>query len=117
MQNLNYASLRGANLKSAELICTNLSGTDLSEVKNLLSTIDYIKNNFKATNEGVIAYKTFASLHTPPEDWIIQPGSIITENCNMNRTNLCGCGINVATLEWVRKNCKGDIWQVLIRWE
>jgi len=36
---------------------------------------------------------------------------------NANRTDVCGCGINVAPLEWVKRNYKGVIWKVLIRWE
>ena len=43
---------------------------------------------------------------------------MIEENVNPNRTDECGCGINVAPLEWVRKEYgDGDIWKVLIRWE
>ena len=43
--------------------------------------------------------------------------SVIEENVNPNRADNCGCGINVAPLEWVRRECIGDIWKVLIRWE
>ena len=35
----------------------------------------------------------------------------------MCRADACGCGINVAPLDWVRKNYNGEIWKVLIRWE
>ena len=69
--------------------------------ENLLSAITYIKDNFKTTDKGIIAYKTFGSQYNPPEKWVIQSGSIITENCNMNRTDVCGCGINVAPIKKV----------------
>ena len=39
------------------------------------------------------------------------------ENVNPTRTIDCGCGINVATLNWVKNNTKGDIWKVLIKFE
>ena len=44
--------------------------------------------------------------------------SIITEEANPNRQDTCGCGINVATLNWVKRyNEKQlDIWEVLIEW-
>lgn len=64
-----------------------------------------------------MAYKTFGDMYSPPTKWKLKKGSVITENVNFNRTNDCGCGINVATLEWVKKYFKGKIWKVLIRWE
>ena len=114
---LREADLYGANLCGANLRGANLCGANLSMAENLLSAITYIKDNFETTDKGIIAYKTFGSQYNPPEKWVIQPGSIITENCNMNRTDVCGCGINVAPIKWVRQNYNGDIWKVLIRWE
>ena len=125
--NLRWANLKLADLKWADLRNTNLSETnlqradlicvDLSGAENILSSIDYLKENFEFTSDGIIAYKTFNGEYTSPEKWIIQSGSIITENCNPNRTDVCGCGINIAPLEWVKTNYNGDIWKVLIRWE
>ena len=109
---LRYADLSGANLSEADL-----SGADLSGAKELLSSIDYLKEYFEFTSNGIIAYKTFNGSYNPPEKWVIQSGSIITENVNPSRTDLCGCGVNVAPLDWVRNHYKGDIWKVLIRWE
>lgn len=134
---LRGANLRGANLEGADLRCADLSGADLSGAnlgktnlrwanlseanlsgaENLLSAIDYLKEHFEFTSEGIIAYKTFCGTYTPPKKWVIQSGSVITENVNFNRTNECGNGINVAPLEWVYKNYGGKIWKVLIRWE
>lgn len=111
------ADLSGADLRYANLSEADLSGADLSEAKELLSAIDYLKERFEFTSDGIIAYKTFNGSYNPPKKWVIQSGSIITENVNPNRTNLCGCGINVASLEWVRSHYNGDIWKVLIRWE
>ena len=110
---LSYADLSGANLSNADLKGVNLSGAT-----GLISTINFIESHFERTADGIIAYKTFNYVYTPNPGWKIEPGSIIEENVNFNRTEDCGCGINVAPLEWVRANDKnGTIWKVLIRWE
>ena len=111
------ANLYGANLYGANLTRANLYGANLSEVEGLLSAIDYLTEHFERTDEGFIAYKTFRGVYNPPEKWVIQSGSIITENVNFDRCCECGCGINVAPLEWVKENYDGDIWKVLIRFE
>lgn len=105
--NLSYADLRGADLRDA----------DLSGAKGVLSPSNFIKDNFERTKSGYIAYKTFGGRYEPPVEWKIEAGSIIRENVNFNRTEDCGCGINVATLDWVRNHYGGEIWKVLIRWE
>ena len=110
---LRYADLRGANLRYADLRGADLRGADLSDAKNYLSAIDFLKEKFEFTSNGIIAYKTFGSMYNPPKKWIIQSGAIITENCNPNRSDICGCGINVAPLQWVKRNYVGDIWKVL----
>ena len=121
--NLGNADLRGADLSDANLGNADLRGADLSDAnlsgaENLLSSVDYLRNNFECTAEGIIAYKVFNAMYSPPTKWKIQPKSVITENVNANRTNDCGCGINVATLEWVRREySEEDVWKVLIRWE
>ena len=120
--NLRGANLSGANLSYANLSCANLSdadlsGANLSGAKNLLSAIAYIDANFERTDKGYIAYKTFNSQYQAPESWEIKPDSVITENVNSNRTTACGCGINVAPLEWVRRHGdSAEIWKVLIEW-
>ena len=116
--NLSGADLRRADLSGADLSGADLRRADLSGAKGLLSAIDFLKEHFEMTNEGFIAYKTFGSEYNPPEKWVIQPGSVITENVNFDTTNTCGCGINVAPLKWVQNVYGGDdIWKVLIRFE
>ena len=114
--NLSRANLSSANLSGADLRGADLRGADLSGAENLLFAADYLDANFERTNEGYIAYKTFGGMYSAPDDWKIERGSIITETVNPNRTNECGCGINVAPLDWVRKNYNGQIWKVLIEW-
>lgn len=114
------ADLSGANLCKANLCEADLCGADLSGAKGLLSAVNFMEAHFERTADGYIAYKMFSCEYAVPKSWKIEPGSVITENVNFNRTNECGCGINVAPLEWVRRayGHKGlDIWKVLIRWE
>ncbi len=115
--NLSCADLSNADLSDANLSYANLSYADLSKVKNLISTIDFLEANFERTDGGYIAYKTFGSKYETPADWKIEKGSVINETVNFCRTNDCGSGINVAPINWVKRNYSGDIWKVLIRWE
>ena len=120
--NLSCVDLRDANLSCADLSgaylsCASLKGTNLSGAKGVLSATDYMQYKFGRTNDGYIVYKTFGGSYTASGKWEIKPGSVLTENVNFNRTENCGCGINVAPLEWVRGHYNGDIWRCLIRWE
>ena len=125
--NLRYANLRYADLSNADLSGADLSNADLSGAnlryanlsgsKGILAAVDFMERNFKKTKDGYIAYKTFGGERKPPGSWNIIAGSVINENVNFDRCNACGCGINVAPLEFVKNNYKGEIWKVLIRWE
>lgn len=115
--NLTEADLRGADLSEANLNHADLSETNLSEAVGILSAIDYMAANFKRTSEGYIAYKTFGAQNRVPDTWKIEAGSVISENINPDRCCEFGSGINVAPLENVKSNYKGEIWKVLIRWE
>lgn len=114
---LSYANLASANLASANLTSADLNHANLSSATGLKSNIDFLSEHFDKTEEGYIVYKTFGNHFAAPEGWKIAKGSILNENVNFNRTNGCGCGINVAPLDWVRSNYRGTIWKCLIRWE
>lgn len=113
------ANLRGANLTGANISFANLKGANLSDVDGLLSSIDYLNSHFKRTDKGYIAYKIFGQRHALPDKWDIQPNSVISENVNFDRCRNNGCGINVGTLEWIKKHNpkKSDVWKVLIKYE
>ena len=113
--NLRGANLRGANLEGANLEGANLVGANLSKSRGLLSTLDYLHQNFEWTAEGIIAYKTFGEQYASPESWKIEEGQVLNENANPCRTVDCGSGINVATLSWVKNRYSGQIWKMLIR--
>ena len=115
--NLSEANLSRANLSGANLSGANLSGANLSEAKGLLSTVNFIDAHFERIADGYIAYKTFNSSYKAPDSWKIEKGAVIEEVVNFDRCTECGCGINVAPLEWVKQHMNGKIWKVLIRWE
>ena len=115
--NLRRADLSGADLSGAALSGANLSGADLSGSKGLLDAINYMEAHFERTDEGYIVYKIFGENYSAPELWKIEPGEIIEETVNCDRTTECGCGINVAPLEWVRRNGFNQPYKLLIRWE
>ena len=95
----------------------NLSMSDLSGANGLIRAIDYMSEHFERTDDGYIAYKTFGPNYVPPKSWEVESGSVISENVLQDRCCECGCGINVAPLNWVRGKYTGEIWKVLIRWE
>ena len=114
---LRCADLSNADLSNADLRCADLSNADLSGTQGVLDAIDYISENFERTDDGYIVYKTFGSNYKSPGRWRLEKGEVITESCNYDRTCDCGCGINVATLEWVRKHSRGKIYKLLIKYE
>ena len=113
--NLRWANLSGANLSGANLRWANLSEADLSGATGLFDAIEWLKQ-IERTDDGLIVYKSFNAHYPPNPDWVIAAGSVLTENVNPCPTEDCGCGINVATLEWAQKNTSNTIWKCLIRW-
>ena len=115
--NLRGADLSNTNLGDANLRGANLKYASLSGSKGLLDAINYMEAYFERTDEGYIVYKSFGENYTAPKTWKIESGSIIEETVNCDRTTECGCGINVAPLEWVRKYGSHRPYKLLIRWE
>ena len=114
---LRGADLRWANLRGANLSGANLSGANLSGAKGLLKTVNFMQAHFERVDCGYIVYKTFGGSYEPPDEWKIEPQSIIEETVNFDRCTECGSGINVAPLEWVRENYPNkEIWKCLIEW-
>jgi len=126
--NLNCADLSGADLIDANLSGANLSGTDLrfanlSGAKNLLNASDWMANNFESDSKGYIVYKAFGNTNTyfsAPKSWKIEAGEFIEEVVNPFPTLDCACGVNFATLEWIKSTYKMDIvviWKCRINWK
>ncbi len=117
--NLRWADLSGADLSGANLSGANLSGANLSGAQGIFDPCAWLAANCKRVRGGIEAYKTFGLYNQPPESWKQEPGAEISEVVNPNPTDDCGCGVNVATLDWVRRNNDEDlpIWKVLVKWE
>lgn len=109
---LNNADMRGAILKHV-----NMDGINLSNAKGLLDPCKYLADNFEKTEDGYIVYKVFGFFVDKPNYWQVEPGAVIEEAVDPNRTENCGCGINAATLDWIRLKTEGQIYKLLIRWE
>ena len=118
--NLSGANLSGANLRSADLRSANLSGADLSGAKNLLNPCIWLSENFEHDDLGYIVYKAIGDTsYAKPDRWKIASGEFIEEVPNPLPTVVCGCGVNFATLKWVKENHskeKTDWWRCRIRW-
>jgi hypothetical protein len=83
-----------------------------------LSASTYISDNFEKTSDGIIGYKCFDQHYSPSGDWVLSPGSIIEEVVNFSRQSDWGCGVNVGTKDYVKRQTDKDtVWKVLIRWE
>ena len=115
--NLSGVDLRGADLEGVNLTWADLREANLSGVRGVLSQTDFIKANFERTTEGIIVYKSFCEHYPIPNDWKIEEGQIIEENCNFTRTNAYGCGINVCTKKYAQKKLEKEVWKLLIKWE
>ena len=115
--NLSDANLSGADLSGANLSGANLSDANLSGSQGLLDAINFMEAHFERTDDGYIVYKSFNSSYDAPDRWKIEPGEVIEEVVNPDRTRECGCGINVAPLEWVRNDNYNQPYKLLIRWE
>lgn len=114
---LNDTILFDANLSGVDLRHIDLRNVDLSGVKGLLNPIEYIMENFEKTEDGIIVYKSFGEQFPPNPNWNIAEGSIIEEVVNPSPNIVCGCGVNVATKEWAKRNCINSVWKCLIRWK
>lgn len=95
-----------------------LRGADLSGAKGILSQSRWMNTNFKSNKHGFIVYKdVMSTFFTKPYEWKFKEECYLTENCNFNRTDSCGCGVNFATIEWLKNNSHNEIWECLIEWK
>lgn len=115
---LDGADLRGSDFTNANLEGVDLRAANLSGVIGLIDPISFIEENFEVSSLGYIVYKVFNYNFEPPQYWSIEPNSVISEVTNFNRCDSCGCGINVASLKWVREHVPSDntVWKCLIEW-
>jgi hypothetical protein len=115
---LRSANLSGADLSDADLIDADLRRADLSGAKNLLNPVVWLSENFDTDELGYIVYKAIGGTpYSKPDYWNIEPGASIEEVPNPLPTVECGCGVNFATLKWIKSNQpQSGIWCCRIRW-
>lgn len=112
--NLTYAKFFSCSLEDSDMSLANLEGTGFhntntirvvfSQSTGLISQSEFL-SNFERDSDGFIVYKAFGNTaYSSPSSWKIKKGSILKEVCNSNRQDECGCGINVASLEWCQEN-------------
>jgi hypothetical protein len=92
---LRKADLRGADLRWADLEGADLEGVKLPIVK------DFLDKNFEKSGRGYIVYKTFGTYYPSPDHWEIKPNSTLLSDVQEDRRELCGHGINFATIGWI----------------
>jgi hypothetical protein len=110
--NLYGADLRGANLRGANLRGANLYGADLRGAKNILNYLRNDLNILKMQENELIAFKYVnKDLLSPTSDKKIkyEIGETIEEkDFNNDEKELCGSGLNVASLEWCLRENNGN---------
>ena len=114
--NLWGANLQGADLQGADLWRADLHGTNLSGAKGLLSAAQWLKENLTWEDGKLVCYKAIGGTHYPLKSgWVIEPGSFLEEVPNPNRTDTCGCGVNVGTSKYVSNEFpRSIIWKCYI---
>jgi len=112
--NLNSADLNSADLSSANLRYADLNSADLRSAKNLQPEYllpDLYILKFMPSNTILTAWKYIKDGKSPHQYSVYEVGKTYKEKdyCT-NEQELCGKGLNVATLQWcLRDNRDKDI--------
>ena len=103
---------------AADLSDADLSAANLSGATGLFDAIAWLEEHCEHDEQGIIVYKVFGLNYSAPASWSLSPGSIITEIINPCPTTDCACGINVALLDWIKRNADSlsKVWKCRIRW-
>lgn len=112
------AYLIRANLIGARLVRTVLHGADFSGAQGLVDPATWLAEHFESDSKGVIVYKRIGwTIFAPPPHWCIEPGAVLTETVNPDRTEGCGCGVNFGTHAWCQNTLvHSSLWKCRIRW-
>lgn len=107
--------MNGSNFTKCDVKFVSFPHTNMSNTTGLIEFVD-LKSEFKITGSGLYAFKQFGLHYEPPSYWKIIEGGFIEETCNPDITTECGCGISVATPNWISVHgcCSDDVWLVQI---
>jgi hypothetical protein len=98
---LSRANLYGADLYGANLFGANLFGADLSEAK-IYEPFSIEVDNIYYKSVNYIEGKILSPTHNKEFEWEV--GKTYTENCNMDKRELCAEGLHLFTksqaLQW-----------------
>ena len=114
---LRYSDLSYSDLSNSDLRGSDLRGSDLSGCTGLLNPTKWLKQQFKRDKLGYLVYKAQQAQCATPAHWQWKPRAALTEVCNPLPTLDCACGVNFATLDWIKGHNYSNIWLCRIRWE
>ena len=117
-------SLAKSILGNNDFTCNAFWHVNLSGVRGLLDPGQWMRENFQTVEEGYIVYKAIGqTTYSAPSHWRIEKDAYLTEVCNTDPWQDCGCGVNFGTFEWVNKfyrlellNGYVDMYRCLIEW-
>lgn len=100
MLNCTFRGFDSRTLELADINKVNFSGST-----GLPDPIEWMDENFGEPDKyGYIVYKSFSNSTPCSEErnkkWKPEPGLIITEQVNPNRTTCCGSGVSFGTRNW-----------------
>lgn len=131
--NFNRATLIGADLTGAKLGGAIFAYTNLNGAKGFPNAADMLRQ-FERDEQGIIVYKAMfvgvdgshgGVIKPFPGRWKIEPGAVLTETVNPDRSEACTSGIHFSTLDqiytkWVSNTriIHGHIsvWKCRIEW-
>jgi len=122
--NLSEADLSEANLWRADLKGANLKGANLWEAKNLSPIYQSDLSILKYQKGKIRAFKFLDGDKSPfqfQEDKITykvgKTYSLKKDKCNFDEYELCGSGLNIATLDWCLRETECDLGKTYIEVE
>ena len=119
---LSEADLSEANLWRADLRGANLKGANLWEAKNLSPIYQSDLSILKYQKGKIRAFKFLDGDKSPfQEDKITykvgKTYSLKKDKCNFDEYELCGSGLNIATLDWCLRETECDLGKTYIEVE
>jgi hypothetical protein len=108
--NLRDADLSDADLRDADLRDADLIGANLSDAKGIWMYYRSSLNILKYQKGKLRAFKYLNGNHSPYQKTVYRVGKTYSvDDFDTDIFNLCGSGINVASLEWCLQDTNFDL--------